>query len=62
MGCTLSESTDYLPIAHFDSAFNAFHYKAVQHILPYVVNMFWWFSGWYATNKSKIINYMLDNL
>ena len=58
MGCTLGESADYLPIAHFDSAFNAFHYKAVQHILPYTTkfdNISWWFSGWYATIKSEVI-------
>ena len=58
MGCTLGENADYLPIAHFDSAFNAFHYKAVQHILPYTIkfdNISWWFSGWYATIKSEII-------
>ena len=56
--CTLKETPDYIPITHFDSAFNAFHYKAVDSILPYPTkfdNISWWFSGWYATIKSEII-------
>ena len=56
--CTLEGTPDYLPIAHFDSAFNAFHYKAVESILPYPTkfdNISWWFSGWYATIKSEVI-------
>ena len=56
--CTLDEIPDYLPIVHFDSAFNAFHYKAVDSILPYPTkfdNISWWFSGWYAAVKSEVV-------
>ena len=34
-GCILKEPSDYLPAAQFDPAFNAFHYQAVEHLLPY---------------------------
>ena len=57
-GCGSRESPDYLPIAHFDSAFNAFHYKAVQHILPYTTrfdNISWWYSGWYVSIKNEAL-------
>ena len=56
--CSINESTDYLPIAHFDAALNAFHYKAVQHILPYTLkfdNICWWFSGWSVMIKSEVM-------
>ena len=35
-GCDLSEPQEYIPAALFyDAAFNAFHYQAVDYILPY---------------------------
>ena len=57
-GCSLNETSDYIPTVHFDSAFNAFHYQAVDHILPYPCtfdNISWWFSGWYAIIKCEIV-------
>ena len=33
--CGLNESSLVLPTAYYDAIFNAFHYKAVEHILPY---------------------------
>lgn len=57
-GCHLKEGGDYLPIAHFDQAFAAFHYRAVQHILPYTTkfdNICWWFSGWCTSIKSEVM-------
>ena len=45
--CTLNGTHDFIPIVYFDAAFNAFHYKAVQHILPYSArfdNITWWYS------------------
>ena len=33
--CGINEPSLVLPTAFFDSIFNAFHYKAVEHILPY---------------------------
>ena len=45
--CTLNRTHDFIPIVYFDAAFNAFHYKAVQHILPYSArfdNITWWYS------------------
>ena len=55
---TLNETPDYIPIAHFDSAFNAFHYEAVDSVLPYPTkfdNISIWLSGWYATIKCEVI-------
>ena len=33
--CGVNESSLVLPTAFYDAIFNAFHYKAVEHILPY---------------------------
>ncbi|KAL9973857.1 hypothetical protein ACROYT_G020363 [Oculina patagonica] len=33
--CGIKETSLVLPITLFDAIFNAFHYKAVEHILPY---------------------------
>jgi hypothetical protein len=56
LGCSINNpnSVDYINAPNFDSAFNAFHYRAVDHILPYPTqfdNVSWWWSGFY----SKII-------
>ena len=56
LGCGTNDisSVDFINAPNFDSAFNAFHYKAVDHILPYPTqfdNESWWWSGFY----SKII-------
>ena len=58
MGCGISEnSTQYFSAPNFDSAFNAFHYQAVDHILPYPTkfdNISWWWSGFYCKVKCDI--------
>ena len=47
-GCILDDGADYVPTPRFDAAFNAFHHKAVGHLLPYTA-MFdaicWWYSA-----------------
>ena len=35
LGCPLNESSLWTPVAAFDAAFNAFHLKSVDYILPY---------------------------
>lgn len=53
LGCGINDtnSVDYIAAPNFDSAFNAFHYRAVDHILPYPTqfdNISWWWSGFYS--------------
>ena len=54
LGCGKGVSKDtieYLNAPNFDSAFNAFHYQAVDYILPYPTRfdtISWWWSGFYA--------------
>ena len=46
-----NETFAYLNSPNFDSAFNAFHYQAVDYILPYPTtfdNISWCWSGFYA--------------
>ena len=33
--CSVNESAEYLSVARYDSAFNAFHNKTIRNILPY---------------------------
>ena len=52
LGCGINStnSVDYINTPNFDSALNAFHYRAVDHILPYPTqfdNVSWWWSGFY---------------
>ena len=58
-GCGLREPQIYIPAALFyDAAFNAFHYQAVDYILPYPLDFddfSWWLSQWYVTIKSNVI-------
>ena len=49
---------EYLPTVYFDPAFNAFHYKAVQHILPYSTrfdNITWWYSHFDIDIKCELM-------
>ena len=58
LGCSLKGKQEYIPAVRYDGALNAFHYQAVEHILPYPLNfnnISWWRSHWYAVIKSKII-------
>ena len=57
LGCD-EDDPDYVNAPQFDSAFNAFHYQAVNHILPYTTkfdNVSWWFSGWYAKVRCDVM-------
>ena len=57
-GCGFKRSQGYIPAIHFDGALNAFHYQAVEYILPYPLNfdnISWWFSQTYVRVKSKVI-------
>jgi hypothetical protein len=56
-GCGLHAMPEYMTAVYYDAAFNAFHYNAVKHILPYPSkydSTSWWFSK-YIIIKSKIL-------
>ena len=57
LGCGADiNSTNYISAPNFDSAFNAFHYQAIDYILPYPTQfdkLSWWYSGYYS--KSNVI-------
>ncbi len=57
-GCGLDETAECLPVVRIDPAYNAFHYQAVEYLLPYF-NRFdadtWWASGVYITVKCEIM-------
>ena len=57
-GCSLNETTEFIPVVAFDAAFNAFHHQSVEYILPYsnrydVSN--WWYSQVYFNIKCEIM-------
>jgi hypothetical protein len=57
-GCGLPAMPEYMTVVYYDGAFNAFHYIAVEHILPYPSkydNTSWWFSQQYIIIKSKVL-------
>ena len=56
--CSLNGKQEYIPAVHYDAAFNAFHYQAVDYILPYPLkfdHISWRHSQWYVIIKSKVI-------
>ncbi len=57
-GCGLNKTAEYLPVVRFDPAYNAFHYHAVEYLLPYS-NRFdaysWWASGAYIVVKGELM-------
>ncbi len=57
-GCGLNKTEEYLPAVRFDPAYNAFHYHAVEYLLPYS-NRFdaynWWASGEYIQVKGELM-------
>ena len=58
LGCALKGTFEYIPAANYDAALNAFHYQAVDYILPYPLKydaVSWWFTTWYILIKSKVI-------
>ena len=58
LGCGINvNSTNYINAPNFDSAFNAFHYQAVDYILPYPTQfdkISWWYSGFYSKVRCDI--------
>ena len=59
LGCGADiNSTNYISAPNFDSAFNAFHYQAIDYILPYPTQfdkLSWWYSGYYSKVKCDIM-------
>ena len=58
LGCKLENKAEYVPTPRFDAAFNAFHYNAVDYILPYSQkfdSISWWYPVVYAEIKTEII-------
>ena len=61
LGCSKDVSKDtieYLNAPNFDSTFNAFHYQAVDYILPYPTRfdtISWWWSGFYANVMCDLV-------
>jgi hypothetical protein len=56
-GCS-SEKVDYLSGIHFDAIVNAFHYKAIKHLLPYVADFdsgSWWASQMGLIVRTEIL-------
>lgn len=53
-----AEKPLYLPTVHFDASFNAFHYKTLDYLLPYITtydNQCWWHAQRYLIAKAEII-------
>ena len=56
--CILKDAVEYVPTPRFDAAFNAFHYKAVEHLFPYTLkfdNISWWYPVVYMEMKTEVI-------
>ena len=51
--CGINETSLVLPTVFLDAIFNAFHYKAVEHILPYPTQ--YEHSCMFATNRDTMI-------
>ncbi len=53
-----STKEEYIPTVWFDAAFNAFHYKAVEHLLPYwdkMEKISWYYSAVYNIVWNEIV-------
>ena len=60
MGCSqnINESSEYLSVARYDAAFNAFHNKTIRHILPYSLKfdrISWIFAPMYVNIKIELM-------
>ena len=56
--CTLNGTHEYIPKVYFDPALTAFHYKVVQHILPYSArfdNITWCYSHFDIDIKCELM-------
>lgn len=51
--CGINETSLVLPTVFFDAIFNAFHHKAIEHILPYPTQYEQWCI--YASNRNTMI-------
>jgi hypothetical protein len=58
-GCPfINQTSNYIPTARFDAAMNAYHYEAVEYIIPYTTmydNTSWWFSDLYLQMKCELV-------
>ena len=60
LGCTsrVNESAEYLSVARYDAAFNAFHNKTIRNILPYTLKfdyISWIFAPMYVNIKIELL-------
>ena len=56
--CSLPKDTEYVPSPRFDACFNAFHRKAINHLLPYLAKFdksSWWFAGRFIEAKCEVV-------
>ena len=56
--CSLPKDTEYVPSPRFDASFNAFHRKAINHLLPYSPKFdksSWWFAGRFIEAKCEVV-------
>ena len=56
--CSINEPPVVVPVMWFDALFNAFHHKAIKHILPYPTQYdkeSWWISELYVTYSVELI-------
>lgn len=57
LNCSISSNIEYIPAVRYDAAFNAFHYEALPHLLPYAAkydNMSWWAAQAYVVINAEI--------
>ncbi len=57
-GCGLNETAECLPVVSYDEAFNAFHYQAVEYLLPHPERFdaeTSWVGGLFVTIKGEIM-------
>ena len=56
--CELPNKVEYVPSPRFDACFNAFHRKAINHLLPYLPKFdktSWWFSSRFIEAKCEVV-------
>ena len=51
--CDLNQASLVLPTVFYDAIFNAFHYKAIEHILPYPTQ--YEHECWYSSHRNTMI-------
>ena len=55
--CVVDDKSEYITTARIDTAFNAFHYQALDYLLPYStnhINESWWYSGVHFGIKCEV--------